>query len=139
MGERKMATENRYDLYITDEDRNVILEELSIDSRAAERIIRRYPWHDGRQSYGQFWRPQTKYSLTIHFVESSKTFRVGFSDKASRLKLPLPYVGATYGLLSGIDQVSEALQLFFSGEFKALKQFLARYRPEQKGDAESSF
>lgn len=133
-----MATENRYDLYITDQKRNVILEELSIDSRAAERIIRRYPWHEGGQSYGQFWRSHTKYSLSIHFVESSKTFQVGFSDKASRLKLPLPYIGAIYGLLSGIDQVIEALQLFFNGEFKKLEQFLAQYRPEQKGDADSS-
>ena len=132
-----MATENRYDLYITDQNRNVILEELSIDSRAAARIIRRYPWHEGGQSYGQFWRSHTKYSLSVHFVQSSKTFQVGFSDKASRLKLPLPYIGAIYGLLSGIDQVIEALQLFFNGEFKKLEQFLAQYRPEQKGDEDS--
>lgn len=132
-----MATGNRYDLYITDQDRNVILEQLSIDIRTAEKIIRQYPWQDGRQAYGQFWKSHTKYSLTIHFVESTKKFQMGFSDKASRFKLPLPYVGATYGLLSGIDQVIESLQLFFSGEFKKLEQFLARYRPEQKGDEDS--
>jgi len=138
MGKCKMATENRYDLYITDRDRNVILEEGSIDARTAERIIREYPWRDGRLSYGQFWRSHTKYSLTIHFVESSEKFQVGFSDKASRFKLPLPYVGASYGLLSGIDPVIESLRLFFSDEFKRLEQFLATYRPEQKGDESSA-
>ena len=133
-----MTTENSYDLYITDEDRNVILEQLSIDVRTAERIIREYPWHDGRQSFGQFWKSHTKYCLTIHFVESSKKFQVGFSDKASRLKLPLPYVGASYGLFSGIDPVIASLRLFFAGEFKKLEQFLATHRPEQKGDAVSA-
>jgi hypothetical protein len=131
------AEENRYDLYITDEDRNIILEQLSIDFRTAEKIIREYPWRDRPQTYGQFWRSHTKYSLTIHFVESHKKYQLGFSDKASRFKLPLPYVGATYGLLGGIDQAIEALQLFFNGEFKKLEQFLARYRPEEKGDEDS--
>ena len=132
-----MATENLYDLYITDQDRNVIREERSINVGTAERIIREYPWRDSHQSNGQFWKPYTKYSLTVHFVESTEEFQVGFSDKASRFKLPLPYVGATYGLLGGIDQVIESLGLFFSGEFKKLEQFLATYRPEQKGDEDS--
>jgi hypothetical protein len=134
MGKYKMATENRYDLYITDEDRNIIQEERSIDLRTAARIIREYPWRDSHQSYGQFWKPYTSYSLTVQFMESTQNFQVGYSDKASRLKLPLPYVGATYGLLGGIDQVVESLNLFFSGEFKKLEQFLAKYRTEQKGD-----
>jgi hypothetical protein len=133
-----MATENRYDLYITDQDRNVIREERSIDIGNAERIIREYPWRDSHQSNGQFWKPDTKYSLTVHFVESSEKFQVGFSDKASRFKLPLPYVGASYGLFSGIDPVIESLRLFFSDEFKRLEKFLATYRPEQKGDESSA-
>jgi hypothetical protein len=129
-----MPSENLYDLYITDQERNVIREERSIGAGTAESIIREYPWRDSHQSNGQFWKPYTKYSLTIHFIESAKKFQVGFSDKASRFKLPLPYVGAAYGLLSGIDQVVEALHLFFSGEYKKLEQLLAKYRPEQKGD-----
>jgi hypothetical protein len=129
-----MPTENLYDLYITDQDRNVILEERAIGLRTAERIIREYPWRNNYPSYGQFWKTYTKYSLSIHFMESTEKFQVGFSDKASRLKLPLPYVGATYGLLSGTDQVIEALQLFFSENFNKLEQFLTQYRPEQKGD-----
>jgi hypothetical protein len=71
-------------------------------------------------------------------VESSEKFQVGFSDKASRFKLPLPYVGASYGLFSGIDPVIESLRLFFSDEFKRLEKFLATYRPEQKGDESSA-
>jgi hypothetical protein len=67
-------------------------------------------------------------------MESTKKFQVGFSDKASRFKLPLPYVGATYGLLSEIDQVIESLHLFLGDAFKKLEQFLAKFRPEQKGD-----
>jgi hypothetical protein len=129
-----MSTEILYDLYITDQDRNIILEKKSVDFRTAAGIIREYPWSDSHQSYGQFWKPYTKFCLTIHFMESAQKFQVGFSDKASRLKLPLPYVGAVYGHLSGIDQVSESLNLFFSGEYKKLEQFLANYRPEQKGD-----
>jgi len=129
-----MPTENLYDLYITDQNRNVVREERSIDADTAERIIREYPWRDNHQSNAQFWKPYTKYSLTVHFIESAKKFQVGFSDKASRLKLPLPYVGATYGIVSGIDQVIESLHLFFSGEYKKLEQFLEKYRPEQKGD-----
>jgi len=110
------------------------LEEDSIDVRTTERIIREYPWRNNYPSYGQFWKIHTKYSLSIHFMESTEKFQVGFPDKASRLKLPLPYAGATYGLLSGTDQVVEALQLFFSEAFKKLEQFLTQYRPEQKGD-----
>ena len=49
-----------------------------------------------------------------------KKFQVGFSDKASRFKLPLPYVGATYGLLNEIDKVVEPLHLFYGGEFEKL-------------------
>jgi hypothetical protein len=63
-----------------------------------------------------------------------KKFYVGFSDKASHFKLPLPYVGATYGLLNNMDEIIESLYLFFAGEFDKLEQFLAKYRPEQKGD-----
>ena len=128
--------ENLYDLYITDQDRAVLLEERSIDVRTAERIVREYPWGKIQQAHGQFWQPGTKYSLTLHLEKSPDTFQVGFSDKASRFKLPLPYVGATYGLLNGIDQVIEPIHLFFNGEFKNLEQFLAKYRPEQKGDEE---
>jgi len=131
-----MPSENLYDLYITDQDRRVILEEQSIDVQAAEKIIREYPWHDPRQPNAQLWKPQTKYCLTIHFVEPAKNFQVGFSDKASRLKLPLPYVGAVYGLFDRMDQVIDSVHLFFRGEFKKLEQFLAKYRPEQKGDEE---
>jgi len=131
-----MPTENLYDLYITDPDRSILLEERSIDVHTAERIVRQYPWRDSHQSNGQFWKPGTKYSLAIHFMESANKFQVGFSDKASHFKLPLPYVGATYGHLNGIDQVIESLFLFFGGEFKKLEQFLAKYRPEQKGDEE---
>jgi len=132
-----MPNENLYDLYITDQDRAVLLEERSNDVRAAEKIVREYPWGKSLHAHGQFWKPGTKYSLTIHLEKSPDTFQVGFSDKASRFKLPLPYVGATYGLLNGIDQVIESIHLFFNGEFKNLDQFLAKYRPEQKGDEES--
>jgi hypothetical protein len=131
-----MPTENLYDLYITDQDRNVILEEGSIDAHTAERIIREYSWRDSHQSHAQFWKADTKYSLTIHFIESAKKFQVGFSDKASHFKLPLPYVGASYGLFDGIDPVIESLYLYLNGEFKKLEQFLAKYRSEQKGDEE---
>jgi hypothetical protein len=129
-----MPTEDLYNLYITDQDRNVILEESSIDARSAEKIIRGYAWHNRPQSYAQFWKPNTKFSLSIHFVASGQKFQVGFSDKASRLKLPLPYVGATYGLLSGMDQIIASLHLFLDGKFQQLEQFLAEFRLEQKGD-----
>ena len=56
-----MPSEILYDLYITDQDRKVILEEQSIDVQAAEKIIREYPWNDRRQPNAQFWKPQTKY------------------------------------------------------------------------------
>ena len=129
-----MPTENIYDLYITDQQRNIILEERSIAVDTAERIIRDYPWRDSLQSNAQFWQHNTKFSFSIHYVGSIKKFQVGFSDKASLFKLPLPYVGATYGLLSEIDEVVEPLHLFYGGEFEKLEQFLAKYRPKQKGD-----
>jgi len=129
-----MPNENNYDLYITDQERNIILEERSIAVTTAERIIRDYPWRDRLQSNAQFWKYHTKFSFSIHYVDSIKKFQVGFSDKTSRFKLPLPYVGAVYGLLNEIEDVIEPLHLFFDGEFEKLEQFLAKYRPEQKGD-----
>jgi len=129
-----MPTENIYDLYITDQERKIILEERSIAVHTAERIIRDYPWRVSLQSNAQFWQHNTKFSLSIHYIESTKKFQVGFSDKTSRFKLPLPYVGAIYGQLNEIDEVIEPLYLFFGGEFEKLEQFLAKYRPEQKGD-----
>jgi len=129
-----MPAENIYDLYITDQERNIILTERSIAVHTAERILRDYPWRDSLQSHAQFWKHNTKFSLSIHYIESTKRFQVGFSDKTSRFKLPLPHVGATYGILSAIDEVIEPLHLFFGGEFEKLEQFLAKYRPEQKGD-----
>jgi hypothetical protein len=129
-----MLTKNIYDLYITDQKRNIILEERSIAADTAERIIRDYPWRDSLQSNAQFWQHNTKFSLSIHYIESTKKFQVGFSDKTSRFKLPLPYVGAIYGHFNEIDEVIEPLHLFIGGEFEKLEQFLAKYRPEQKGD-----
>lgn len=129
-----MPTENIYDLYITDQQRNIILEERSIAVDTAERIIRDYPWRDSLQSNAQFWQHNSKFSLSIHYIEATKKFQVGFSDKTSRFKLPLPYVGAIYGHFNEIDEVIEPLHLFIGGEFEKLEQFLAKYRPEQKGD-----
>ena len=129
-----MPAENIYDVYITDQERNIILEERSIDVLSAERIIREYPWRDRPQSYAQFWKHNTKFSFSIYYIASTKKFQVGFSEKVSKFKLPLPYVGANYGLLNEIDEVIEPLQLFFKGAFEKLKQFLTKYRPEQKGD-----
>jgi hypothetical protein len=51
-----------------------------------------------------------------------------------RIKLPLPYVGASYGLLNDIDDVIDSLYLFFEGDFEKLEQFLEKHRPEQKRD-----
>ena len=129
-----MSSENIYDLYITDKDRNILLEEGSIDVNTAEKIIRAYPWHDRLQSYAQLWKYKTKFSFSIHYMVATNSFFVGFSDKASHFKLPLPYVGATYGLLNNMDKTIKALYLFFEGDIEKLKQFLAKYRPEQKGD-----
>jgi hypothetical protein len=129
-----MPAENIYDLYITDKERNILLEERSIDVATAEKIIRDYPWRDGVQSYAQIWKYNTKFSFSAHYMAAIKKFYVGFSDKASHFKLPLPYVGATYGILDNMDKTIEALHLFFAGEFEKLEQFLAKYRPEQKGD-----
>jgi len=129
-----MPTKNIYDLYITDQDRKIILEERSIAVQTAERIIRDYPWRDSLQSNAQFWNHNTNFSFSIHYIESLKKFQVGFSNKTSRFKLPLPYVGAIYGHFNEIDEVIEPLHLFFGGEFEKLEQFLATYRLEQKGD-----
>lgn len=129
-----MPSENIYDIYITDGDRNVVLEEKSIDVVTAEKIIRDYAWRDGLQSYAQLWKYNTKFSFSIHYMAATKKFYVGFSDKASHFKLPLPYVGAAYGLLNDMDETIKALHLFFEGEFEKLEQFLATYHPEQKGD-----
>jgi len=130
----KMPSENSYDLYITDADRNVILEEESITFNTAEKIIRDYPWRDGLISYAQLWKSNTKFSFSIHYMVLTQKFYVGFSDKASHFKLPLPYVGATYGLLNNMDETIKALYLFFEGEFEKLEKLLAEYRPEQEGD-----
>ena len=129
-----MPVENIYDLYITDQKRNIILEERSTTAHAAEKIIQDYPWRNGLQSYAQIWKYNTKFSFSIHYMAPIRTFYVGFSDKASHFKLPLPYVGATYGLLNNMDKTIEALYLFFDDDFEKLEQFLAKYRPEQKGD-----
>ncbi|MDP2647495.1 MAG: hypothetical protein Q8P24_21405 [Desulfobacterales bacterium] len=80
------------------------------------------------------WKPNTKFSFSINYMVRTKNFRVGFSDKTSRFKLPLPYVGASYGLLNEMDDVIESLHLFFKGEFEKLEQLLTKYRPEIKGD-----
>jgi len=130
----KMPSENIYDLYITDQERNVILEERSITVQAAEKIIRDYPWRDRLQSHAQLWKYNTKFSFSIHYKAAIKNFYVGFSDKASHFKLPLPYVGASYGLLNDIDDVIDSLYLFFEGDFEKLEQFLEKHRPEQKRD-----
>jgi len=129
-----MPAENIYDLYITDQERNIILEERSIDVNTAEKIIRAYPWNDRLPSYLQLWKYNTKFSFSIHYMAATNNFFVGFSDKASHFKLPLPYVGATYGLINNMDEIIESLYLFFEGEFEKLGQFLAKYRPEQKSD-----
>jgi hypothetical protein len=129
-----MAIENVYDLYITDQERNIILEERFIDARAAEKIIRRYPWRDNPHAHAQFWKHNTRYSFSIHYMESTEDFQIGFTDKASKFKLPLPYVGAKYGLFKDMDDVIESLHLFFGGEFGKLQQVLDAHRPEQKGD-----
>jgi hypothetical protein len=130
----EMPSENIYDLYITDKDRNILQEERSIDIHAAEKIIRDYPWRNGLQSYAQIWKYNTTFSFSIHYMAPIKKFYVGFSDKASHFKMPLPYVGATYALLNNMDKTIKALSLFFQDEFKKLEQFLAKYRPEQKSD-----
>jgi hypothetical protein len=129
-----MPTENNYDFYITDKARNILLEERSITVHAAEKIIRDYPWRNGLQSYAQVWKYNTKFSLSIHYMAAIRRFYVGFSDKASHFKLPLPYVGASYGLLNDIDDIIELLYLFFEDEFEKLQKVLATHRPEQKGD-----
>ena len=76
----------------------------------------------------QVWKPYSKLSFSINYVEATKQFRVGFSEKASMFKLPMPYVGASYGYLNGIDDVIKALNLFFEGELDKLEQLLKRHR-----------
>ena len=129
-----MPTANIYNLYITDKDRNITREERSVAANTAEKIIREYPWRDQLQSHVQLWKDNTNFSFSIHYLEDIKKFRVGFSDKVSRFKLPLPYVGASYGLFDDIEDVIRSLYLFFDGEIEKLEQLLAKYRPEQKGD-----
>jgi hypothetical protein len=129
-----MPAENNHHLYITDQKRNIILEESAITARAAEKIIQDYPWRNGLQSYAQIWKYDTKFSFSIHYMAPIKKFYVGFSDKASHFKLPLPYVGATYALLNNMDKIIKALHLFFKDDFEKLEQFLAKHRPELKGD-----
>ena len=129
-----MPAENIYDLYITDTDRNIILEEKSVTAETAEKIIREHTWRSELQTFVQLWRQATRFSFSIHYMEAVKKFCVGFSDKVSLFKLPLPYVGASYGLFDDMDDVIASLYLFLEGEFEKLEQFLATYRPEQKGD-----
>ena len=132
-----MPAEKIYDLYITDRDRNIILEKRSINVRAAEKIIRDYPWRDEPQSHAQVWKPYSKLSFSINYVEATEQFRVGFSEKASMFKLPMPYVGASYGYLNGIDDVIKALNLFFEGELDKLEQLLKKYRCEGRSKCEA--
>jgi len=129
-----MPAENIYDLFITDQERKIIMEERSITARAAEKIIRDYSWSASPRSHAQLWKQNSKFSFIVNYVASLKKFEVGFSDRASRFKLPLPYVGATYGLLDAVDQLIEPLYLFYAGDFEKLEQFLEKHRPEQKGD-----
>jgi hypothetical protein len=129
-----MPTANIYDLYITDADRNILLEEKSIAADAAENIIREYPWQSGQKSYIQLWKPHKRFSFSVHYLPPIKKYSVGFSDKVSLFKLPLPYIGVSYGNLDDMGAVIAALHLFLEGEFEKLQDLLAKYRPEQKGD-----
>jgi len=129
-----MPAETIYDLYITDKDRNIILEEKSVSAETAEKIIREYPWHDELQSYVQLWKQHTHFSFSLHYMRAEEKYCVGFSNRVSLFKLPLPYVGASYGLFEDMDDVIASLNLFLAGEFEKLQNFLAQHRPEQKGD-----
>ena len=129
-----MSSANLYDLYITDADRNILLEERSIAADAAEKIIREYPWLSGQKSYIQLWKPHKRFSFSVHYLPPVKKFTVGFSDRVSMLKLPLPYIGVNYGNFDDLGDVITSLHLFIEGEFEKLQEFLAKYRPEQKGD-----
>ena len=129
-----MKKETIYELFITDQNREILQEEPSIDLETAERIIRDYPWQDQPKSYVQVWKRKTKFSLSVCYLETEKKFQVGFSDRASVFKLPLPYFGAKYGILENIDQIAEPLKLFFDAELNKLEQFLEKHRAEQKGD-----
>ena len=129
-----MQTGHKYDLFITNQNREIIQKELSIDVETAERIIRNYPWQNRPKSHAQFWKQKTKFCLSVYYLASENKFQVGFSDKVSAFKLPLPYFGAKYGILDKIDQVIEPIGLFFGDEFDKLGQFLEKHRSEQKGD-----
>jgi len=130
-----MMAETIYDLYITDADRNIIREEKSVDADAAEKIIREYPWRNSElQSFVQLWKQHTHFSFSVHYMHATKKFSVGFSDRVSMFKLPLPYVGVNYGLFDEMDDVIASLDLFLAGEFEKLKNYLEKYRPVQKGD-----
>ena len=129
-----MSSENTYDLYITDADRNILLEEKSIDADAAEKIIREHPWPSGQKTYIQLWKPHKRFSFSVHYLPHIKKFSVGFSDKVSLIKLPLPYIGVNYGNFDDMGDVIASLHLFLEGEFEKLQDLLAKYRPEQKGD-----
>jgi hypothetical protein len=129
-----MSSANIYDLYITDANRNILLEEKSIAADAAEKIIREYPWTGEQKSYVQLWKPHKQFSFSVHYLPPIKKFSVGFSDKVSLFKLPLPYIGVNYGNFDDLGDVITSLHLFIEGEFEKLQEFLAKYRPEQKGD-----
>jgi hypothetical protein len=129
-----MPTENIYDLYITDTEKNILLEEKSITADAAEKIIREYPWTGGQKSYVQLWKPHQRFSFSVHYLPPIKKFSAGFSDKVSLFKLPLPYIGVNYGHFDDMNDVIASLHLFLEGEFDKLQDLLAKYRPEQKGD-----
>jgi hypothetical protein len=129
-----MQTQRIYDVFVTDQNREIIIEDRSVDLDSAKRIMRDYPWQDNPKSYAQIWKQKTRYSLSVHYMASEKKFHVGFTDKASVFKLPLPYIGAKYGILNDIDEIHEPLRLFFEGEFEKLEQFLEQRRPRQKGD-----
>jgi hypothetical protein len=69
-----MTREKIYDLYITDKEGKIILEERSIPVRTAERILREYSWSDSPRSHAQLWKQNTKFSFSIHSVGPIKKF-----------------------------------------------------------------
>jgi len=129
-----MQKQGVYDVFVTDQNREIVLEERSIGLETAKKMVRDYPWQNNPKSYAQIWKQKTKFSLSIHYMAPEKKFHVGFTDKASVFKLPLPYIGAKYGILNDVDETLEPLRLFFEGEFEKLEQFLEQRRPRQKGD-----
>jgi hypothetical protein len=77
-----MPTESNYDLYITDKDRTILLEERSLTVHAAEKIIRDYPWRNRPQSYAQimtlknwnnFWQNTGPSKRVISFSRNAET------------------------------------------------------------------